>query len=214
MSASVANDQVRSIIQRILRLKEAADEIAVDVREVYAEAKSNGFDKTALGQAVSFIRKREKDGAAFAERNALLEMYVAAYDGTEDAPRAHPHARASNTKTPPARVEVSAVTKPIQSDDGERKASNEEAHNPASSHIESTDVGGSVMPPASITNLDQPPEVETPSGLADSGSRSADDPRAGTRPSDAAVAEAGRMGGSRTIPDDDLEIPAILRRAA
>ena len=45
--------QIKSIIERILRLKEEQDALASDIRDVYAEAKSNGHNKTALGQAVA-----------------------------------------------------------------------------------------------------------------------------------------------------------------
>lgn len=85
----MAGDQVRSILERILRLKEEQDALSEDVREVYAEAKANGFDKTALGQVVAYLRKREKDGAdKLAERTALFDLYLGAFDG-----RSHARAR-------------------------------------------------------------------------------------------------------------------------
>lgn len=90
--------QLRSIIDRILRLKDEQDAIGEDVKEIYAEAKSNGYDKTGLGNAVTLIRKRRKDPAAFAERESITELYLATYDGdgTEvaDKERAHTHAPA------------------------------------------------------------------------------------------------------------------------
>lgn len=81
--------EVRAIIERILRLKAEQDALGEDIREIYAEAKSSGFDKTALGQAVALIRKREKKGAdALDELDALVSTYLAAFDGgTEDATR-------------------------------------------------------------------------------------------------------------------------------
>src|SRR5690606_20935182 len=68
------------------------DELAADVRDIYAEAKANGFDKTALGMVVSSIRKRDKDRQRHDELSALAELYMAAYEtGTISATRAHPH---------------------------------------------------------------------------------------------------------------------------
>lgn len=87
-----ADEQLRSIVNRILRCKEAEDEAKADTKEVYAEAKSNGFDKTALGALVSEIRKREKDSGKVDELNAILDLYREAYfgrSGTEDATHAH-----------------------------------------------------------------------------------------------------------------------------
>lgn len=86
----MSDQQLRSIIQRILKLHEEEEEIRADRREVYAEAKANGYDKTALGAAVAAIRKREKLGEeAVAERETIVDLYVAAYDAPS-----HTHAHA------------------------------------------------------------------------------------------------------------------------
>lgn len=76
-----ANDQLRAFIDRILRLKEEQDNIGADIREVYAEAKAAGFDKTALGQVVGLLRKKGKDAEKFEEQSTLVDMYMAAYEG-------------------------------------------------------------------------------------------------------------------------------------
>jgi len=82
--------QVKSIIERILRLKEEQDALSSDIRDVYAEAKSNGHDKTAIGQAVALIRKKEKDPQKFDELDSMTELYLAAYyGGTEIATHRH-----------------------------------------------------------------------------------------------------------------------------
>lgn len=75
----MSDDHLKSIIERILRLHAEEEEIAADRREVYAEAKANGYDKTALGEAVRIIRRREKDREAFDERNAIVDLYLSAY---------------------------------------------------------------------------------------------------------------------------------------
>lgn len=81
--------QVKSLIERILRLHAEEEELRADRREVYAEAKANGYDKTALGAAVAAIRKREKLGeSVVAERETIADLYLAAYDAPS-----HVHAR-------------------------------------------------------------------------------------------------------------------------
>lgn len=72
---------VKSYIDRILRLKEEQDTLAADIREVYAEAKGHGYDKTALGEVVSYLRKIEKKGRdAVDERTAMFDLYLSAYE--------------------------------------------------------------------------------------------------------------------------------------
>jgi len=85
--------QLRAFIERILRLKEEQDSLAVDIREVYAEAKGSGFDKTAMGQLVAHLRKIEKVGAdAVEEGQTVFDMYLDAYrraTGTAIATHTH-----------------------------------------------------------------------------------------------------------------------------
>jgi uncharacterized protein (UPF0335 family) len=83
MTDGTTADLLRSFVQRIERLKEEQDAIAEDVREVYAEAKSMGFDKTALGQVVAIRRKRAKDAEKFEELSAIVELYMATIEGPE-----------------------------------------------------------------------------------------------------------------------------------
>lgn len=97
----MSDDQIKSIIERIIRLHAEEEEIAADRREVYAEAKANGYDKTALGEAVRIIRRREKDREAFDERNAIVDLYLSAYQNPSHT-YARAHAR-EETKHQPAR---------------------------------------------------------------------------------------------------------------
>jgi uncharacterized protein (UPF0335 family) len=73
--ASVAQDQLRAFIERIERLEEEKQAVADDIKEVYAEAKGNGFDTKVLRQ---IIRIRKQDHAERMEQEALLELYMAA----------------------------------------------------------------------------------------------------------------------------------------
>jgi len=92
--------QLKSIIERILRLHQEEDELKADRREVYAEAKANGYDKTALGDAVRIIRKREKDAAGFEERTAIVDLYLSAFDGSSHV-RAYAHTREAEQNASP-----------------------------------------------------------------------------------------------------------------
>lgn len=74
-TGGVAHDQLRSIIERIERLEEEKAATAADIKEVYAEAKGNGFDGPAL-RAVLKIRKQDK--AERQEAEAILELYLSA----------------------------------------------------------------------------------------------------------------------------------------
>ncbi|MGN8022188.1 DUF2312 domain-containing protein [Phyllobacterium sp. 22229] len=88
---SAADAQLKSIIDRVLHLKEEQDELAIEIREIYAEAKGKGYDKTALGQVVSHLRKVEKVGRdAVTEREAMFDLYLTSYEtGTTLATHTH-----------------------------------------------------------------------------------------------------------------------------
>lgn len=76
--SSVAAGQLRSVIERIERLEEEKKAIADDIKDVYGEAKSNGFDTKVLRQVV---RIRKLDQAERQEQEALLDLYLAALGG-------------------------------------------------------------------------------------------------------------------------------------
>jgi uncharacterized protein (UPF0335 family) len=67
-------NQLRSFIERVERLSEEKQTIADDIKEVYAEAKSSGYDTNILRKVVA-IRKLEP--AARAEQEAVLDTYLA-----------------------------------------------------------------------------------------------------------------------------------------
>lgn len=73
--SSVAAGQLRAIVERIERLEEEKKEIAEQVKEVYAEAKANGFDTKTLRKVVS-LRKKSLDERQ--EEEAMLDLYLAA----------------------------------------------------------------------------------------------------------------------------------------
>lgn len=70
---TIARDQLKSIIERIERLEEEKQAIAGDIRDVYAEAKANGYDAKTLRKVVSL---RKKDSAEREEEEAMLALYL------------------------------------------------------------------------------------------------------------------------------------------
>jgi uncharacterized protein (UPF0335 family) len=69
----LAKDQLKSIVERIERLEEEKQALADDIKEVYAEAKANGFDTRTLRRVV---RLRKQDLAERQEQEALLDLYL------------------------------------------------------------------------------------------------------------------------------------------
>jgi uncharacterized protein (UPF0335 family) len=74
-STSFAKEQLKSIIERIERLEEEKKTISDDIRDVYAEAKGNGFDVKALR---TIVRLRKQDANERAEEETILETYMQA----------------------------------------------------------------------------------------------------------------------------------------
>ena len=70
-----AQGQLKSIIERIERLEVEKGEIAEQIKEVFAEAKGNGFDVKILRKVV---RLRKQDRAKRQEEDAILDLYLAA----------------------------------------------------------------------------------------------------------------------------------------
>jgi uncharacterized protein (UPF0335 family) len=68
-----AKDQLKAVIERIERLEEEKKTTSDDIREVYAEAKINGFDVKALR---SIVRLRKLDTDERKEQEAVLETYM------------------------------------------------------------------------------------------------------------------------------------------
>ena len=71
----IARDQLKSIVERIERLEEERAAIGDDIKEIYAEAKGNGFDPKIIR---SVVRLRKMDAAEWQEAEALLDVYLAA----------------------------------------------------------------------------------------------------------------------------------------
>lgn len=79
----IARDQLRAFIERIERLEEEKKTIADDIKEVYGEAKSMGFDAKILRKVVS-IRKLDQNDRL--EQEAILDTYLHALGMIESPP--------------------------------------------------------------------------------------------------------------------------------
>jgi len=73
----VAGDQLRAIVERIERIEEDIKALTDDKKDVYAEAKGNGFDVKILREV---IRLRKQDKKERDEKETLLEVYLHAIE--------------------------------------------------------------------------------------------------------------------------------------
>jgi uncharacterized protein (UPF0335 family) len=80
---SNSDGQLNAIVERIERLEEEKRTIAGDIKEVYAEAKANGFDTKILRKVIGL---RRKEAAERAEEEALIATYMAALGMLADTP--------------------------------------------------------------------------------------------------------------------------------
>jgi uncharacterized protein (UPF0335 family) len=76
--SSTAQGKLKSLVERIERLEEDKASVAGDLKEVYAEAKGEGFDTKIIRKV---IRLRRSDVAKRQEEEALIELYITAIGG-------------------------------------------------------------------------------------------------------------------------------------
>lgn len=74
-SQSVSAERLTSFIQRIERLTEERKTIGADIREVFAEAKCDGFDVRIMREV---IRLRGMDAAELQEHRSIIDVYLRA----------------------------------------------------------------------------------------------------------------------------------------
>ena len=70
---NVAREKIKAIIERVERLEDEKKGIADDIKDIYSEAKGNGFDVKALR---TIVRMRKQDADERAEQEAILEAYM------------------------------------------------------------------------------------------------------------------------------------------
>ncbi len=71
-TGGIAADRLRSLVDRIERLEEERKALGSDIKDIYAEAKSAGFDPKVLRQ---LIRIRKQESAEVEEQETLLDLY-------------------------------------------------------------------------------------------------------------------------------------------
>ncbi len=71
--AQAAKDQLRSFVERIERLEEEKAALAGDIKDLYAQAKSTGFDTKALR---TVVRLRKQDATERRDHEAVLATYM------------------------------------------------------------------------------------------------------------------------------------------
>jgi uncharacterized protein (UPF0335 family) len=70
-----AQTQLKSIVERVERLREDAKVISDDLKGVYAEARGNGFDVKVIKL---IVKRRSEDAAKRVETEAILDLYLSA----------------------------------------------------------------------------------------------------------------------------------------
>ncbi|WPY00957.1 DUF2312 domain-containing protein [Candidatus Trichorickettsia mobilis] len=77
MTEVIAIEQLKQYISKIEKLEHSKLELAEDIKEVFAEAKANGFDVKTMKQVLK-LKKLDKN--KLAEQEAILELYRQALD--------------------------------------------------------------------------------------------------------------------------------------
>jgi uncharacterized protein (UPF0335 family) len=72
-AANFARDHLRAFVERVERLEEEKKAISDDIRDVYGEAKANGFDTKALR---TIVRLRKQDSDERREQEAIVDTYL------------------------------------------------------------------------------------------------------------------------------------------
>ena len=75
---TTAQSQLKAVIERIERLEEDKAAVMNDLKEVYAEAKGNGYDVKVIRK---IVRLRKQDKAKRLEEEALIDLYLSAIGG-------------------------------------------------------------------------------------------------------------------------------------
>jgi uncharacterized protein (UPF0335 family) len=79
----IAVDRLKSLVERIERLEEERRALGGDIKDIYAEAKANGFDTKVLRQV---IRQRRMEPRELEEQETILDVYRRALGMVEGPP--------------------------------------------------------------------------------------------------------------------------------
>lgn len=121
----MSDEQVKTIIERVQRLQEEKRSIEDDIKEVYAEARANGFDVKVLRAVVKHLGKDQSEVEEF---DAIFDLYLQAFKnglagaGAGRATYAHEEAAPNNRREvrpadmEPHHVDGSASARPLKAD--------------------------------------------------------------------------------------------------
>ena len=84
-SSDIAGDQLRAVVERIENIEEEIKELTEAKKEIYLEAKGNGFDVKILREV---IRVRKQDQKERDEQQSLVEVYMQAIKGASSVAKA------------------------------------------------------------------------------------------------------------------------------
>jgi uncharacterized protein (UPF0335 family) len=84
-SGEIAGDQLRTIVERIEQIEDEIKELTEARKEIYLEAKGNGFDVKVLREVIK-LRKQDEDERE--EHETLLDIYLRAVEGPRAAAKA------------------------------------------------------------------------------------------------------------------------------
>ena len=83
-SVGIAGDRIRSFIERVEQIEEELKALNEGKKEVFAEAKGEGFDVKVLKEILR-LRKQDKDERD--EQDSLLDLYMQAMESSEEPQR-------------------------------------------------------------------------------------------------------------------------------
>lgn len=197
MKSGFAKEHLKSFIERVERLEEERTALTADIREVYAEAKGQGFDTKIMRQVV---RLRKMESADRQEQEAMRDLYMSALGMLADTPLG----QASITK-----ATVEALHKMPA-----RRKKPLPPHDPETGEVIEPPVPEPAREAAAVEGVETS-EALGASSVTDHGS----DAQAGPRqsPADAMrqTSDLGVTGGESAAPytfDAASELPALLRK--
>jgi len=91
----VAGDQLRAIVERIEHIEEEIKELAEGKKEIYFEAKGNGFDVKILREVIRFRKQDQKERE---EQESLLDVYLQAIKGASPVGKSGARKQPDSTK--------------------------------------------------------------------------------------------------------------------
>ena len=110
----MTNNQLQQIVSRIEKLEEEKAVIAEDIKEVYKEAKGNGFDTKIIKKLIAM---RRQDAAKIKEEQAILSLYMDALGMLADTPLGKAAVASAQLRSSEAAALSAVVTSNVDMDD-------------------------------------------------------------------------------------------------